>query len=123
METYNLNLFTLKKLMTAYCNKVSSTKKRELSFEISFNDFCRLKKAKKCFYTDVKLDSSNVSFDRVINSKGYVKGNIVACSEAFNKAKGSKDISEMFFRCVKAGFYKCNIFKLFGFTLILMKNE
>lgn len=77
-----------------------SAEKRDLDFDLTLTGVKNLLKAKRCRYTGAELtfelgEPNQFSVDRVDNSKGYVTGNVVACSREFNEKKGSltkKDI-------------------------------
>lgn len=66
-------------------------------FELSLSDMRNLCRVKTCAYTGVTLThNSNVSeqlptahsVDRIDNTNGYIKGNVLVCSVAANGAKG-----------------------------------
>lgn len=69
--------------------------KRGLDCDISLISLINIYKAKRCFFTGVKLSVEEITLDRVDNSKGYVKGNVVACSDSFNGKKGSLTLEEI----------------------------
>ena len=62
---------------------------RGIDWHIGFLSMSNLMKAKKCYYTGIELTDSNFSVDRVDSSKGYIKGNVVACHKTFNYLKGT----------------------------------
>ena len=67
---------------------------RGIEFDMTLTSIRNLYRAKKCFYTGeiMSLGGNNhnsLTFDRVDNTKGYVKGNVVACVKWFNELKGS----------------------------------
>ena len=74
-----------------------------LDFDLTVADVRRLISRKKCFYTDIDMqlayDSGQThhcrSIDRVDSSKGYVRGNVVACSMAVNKLKSDLTIDDI----------------------------
>ena len=57
------------------------------------------KQGYKCYYTGVDLKIgdklTNPTIDRIDSSKGYVKGNVVVCTEIANVMKNDLSISEM----------------------------
>ena len=70
----------------------NSAMKREKDFDLSFVDVRNLMQRKTCFYTGVKLSTErgqpySRTVDRIDNTKGYVKGNVVACSHTANQIK------------------------------------
>lgn len=71
-----------------YYSKYHNAKERGVEFSLSLCSVKNMMKAEKCYFTGVKLTKRNISIDRVDNSKGYVKGNVVACSNLFNTLKG-----------------------------------
>ena len=78
-----------------YVNKVKACKDSKIEFELSFYEFKRLITSDKCKYTGIKLTwqsskeqiPTDATIDRVDNSKGYVKGNVVACCKGYNSFK------------------------------------
>jgi hypothetical protein len=67
-----------------------SAKRRDKEFNISLSDVRTLLKKKSCHYTGMSFsDVGNFkrTIDRVDNTKGYVKGNVVACSHIANQLK------------------------------------
>lgn len=70
----------------------SSAEKRGLEFNLSFTSVKNLLSSKKCFYTGVTFVDKEqhplmLTIDRVDNNKGYIKGNVVACTKEFNEKK------------------------------------
>lgn len=66
--------------------------KRNKEFNLTYADIDKLMSRKTCFYTGVRLHSDKHhphyrTIDRVDPSKGYVKGNVVACSHLSNQIK------------------------------------
>ena len=79
----NIDLILAKKYISNY----SSAKARGHDFNLSFSEFKSLKQRKKCFYTGITLTDESRSLDRIDNSIGYVKGNVVACHTTVNQLK------------------------------------
>ena len=89
---------TLTKLAS---NSKAKAKRDGKAFDLTGDDLMDLWKAQKglCKYTNMPLDlgagthknpnQNRVSVDRVRNSEGYVKGNVVLTSWQANQAKGS----------------------------------
>lgn len=80
-----------------YVQKERHARKDGVDFDLNFTSFKNLMRAKRCYYTgnlltvqkgEVQCDS-DVTIDRVDNSKGYVPGNVVACSRVANQIKGT----------------------------------
>ncbi|MCA9749601.1 MAG: hypothetical protein KC414_10900 [Romboutsia sp.] len=77
-----------------------SAQARNLDFDLSFSEVKRLLSVKKCFYSGEELESDEKSenqrtFDRVDNTKGYVNGNVVACTKKINHLKNNLTIEEI----------------------------
>jgi len=76
----------------------SSAKSRNLEFNLTFECVKKLLEYTTCFYTNVTFteDGPNArSFDRVDNEKGYVVGNVVACTVDINGKKNNLSIDEI----------------------------
>ena len=77
-----------------------SASSRGIDFAMTFSEVKRLLAVEKCFFSGVKLNNIDDSakqrtFDRVENDKGYVNGNVVACSKEFNQIKGNLTIDQV----------------------------
>ena len=90
------------KVAYKYVKLKQSAKDRGLDFEITLSDLKRVLKAKRCYYTGKSISTwyksdndSKLTIDRIDNDKGYVTGNIVACSKKFNQRKGNLTIEEI----------------------------
>jgi len=79
-----------------YLKKMDDASNRKLEFGLSLFEFKKIVSRKTCFYTGIVMErpigenSSNwndLTLDRVDNSKGYVSGNVVACTRAANNLK------------------------------------
>lgn len=75
-----------------YIQLSTSASKRGKDFNLTLKDIEELLEVKTCFYTGVMLNSLHKdnyqrTIDRVDNNKGYVKGNVVACSHLSNQIK------------------------------------
>ena len=70
-----------------YINKFNSSKDRGIEFSMSITTLRNISLAKKCYFTGLILDDKTRTVDRVDNTKGYVKGNVVACHTSFNNLK------------------------------------
>ena len=68
-----------------------SAQRRGKDFNLTLQDVDVLLKTPTCFYTGVELTTMPGPYqrtvDRVDNNKGYVKGNVVACSNLANNIK------------------------------------
>lgn len=75
-----------------------SANDRGLEFDLSFKTVKRLMSYKKCYYTGVPFKEDGVfarSFDRIDSAKGYVEGNVVACTVDINQKKSNLSLSEI----------------------------
>ncbi|AHJ87405.1 hypothetical protein phiPsa374_145 [Pseudomonas phage phiPsa374] len=78
--------------------KAENAKKRGIEFSLTHTGMKNLLGAKRCYYTGIpltkstgkeaELQLSDFTIDRIDGSKGYVKGNVVACCHAANQMKG-----------------------------------
>ena len=76
----------------------SSAQSRNLDFDLTFEYVKKLLEYSTCFYTNVTFteDGPNArSFDRVDNDRGYVIGNVVACTTDINGKKINLTIDEI----------------------------
>jgi hypothetical protein len=76
----------------------SSAQNRSLEFNLTFECVKKLLEYTTCYYTNVQFteDGPNArSFDRVDNEKGYVVGNVVACTVDINGKKNNLSIDEI----------------------------
>lgn len=86
-------------------NLESSASSRGKEFNLSLKTVRRLLTIKKCFFTGVvmveeHLNDAQRTIDRVDNSKGYIEGNVVACTRRINIAKGNLSVEEIKALCV-----------------------
>lgn len=89
------------------CRKFLSIEQRSIEKEINFNltfpDVKKLLKRKTCYYTGQPMvltgktvaSNNSLTFDRKDNSKGYIKGNVVACTFSFNQLKDNLTIEQI----------------------------
>lgn len=71
---------------------------RKLEFNLTFQSVRKLLSYPTCFYTNRKFEEDGTyarSFDRVDSSKGYVEGNVVACTVDINGKKSNLTIEEI----------------------------
>lgn len=71
---------------------------RKLEFNLSFDSVKKLLSYQNCYYTNRKFEDDGVfsrSFDRVDSSKGYVEGNVVACTVDINGKKSNLSFDEI----------------------------
>lgn len=80
------------KFLRNYLNKWKEANSRGIEFMLTQNQYRKLTKQTHCFYTGVKFEAegdNKISIDRIDNVKGYVDGNVVACTCKINKLKQS----------------------------------
>lgn len=74
-----------------YSQLLSSAISRNLPFNLTLSDVKKLLLRKTCFYTKVEFDPNcekkKRTVDRLDSKKGYVKGNVVACTAEANAMK------------------------------------
>ena len=76
----------------------SSAQNRNLEFNLTFECVKKLLEYTTCYYTNVQFTEEGPnarSFDRVDNEKGYVVGNVVACTVDINGKKNNLSIDEI----------------------------
>jgi hypothetical protein len=76
----------------------SSAQSRNLEFNLTFEYVKKLLEYTTCYYTNVQFteDGPNArSFDRVDNDKGYIVGNVVACTVDINGKKNNLSIDDI----------------------------
>lgn len=93
MSDASFDLYVCDKLR----RKADNAQSRGIAFEMTFQAMKNILSAKKCYYTGLELTkprgsgfplrATDRTIDRVDSSKGYVKGNVVACSHVANKVK------------------------------------
>jgi hypothetical protein len=80
-------------LCLKYNSKFHNAKQRGIEFNLPFQSFKNLMRAKKCFYTGATLTQSgkglatDLTIDRKDSKLGYIKGNCVAACYAANNFK------------------------------------
>lgn len=83
-----------KKMIKIY----QSAEDRNLEFDLSFDTVKKLLQEPKCYYTDKTFDETGQfarSFDRIDSNKGYVEGNVVACTIDINSKKSNLSFEEI----------------------------
>lgn len=76
----------------------SSAQSRNLEFNLTFEYVKKLLEYNTCYYTNVEFTEEGPyarSFDRVDNEKGYIVGNVVACTVDINGKKNNLSIDEI----------------------------
>lgn len=75
-----------------------SAQDRKLDFDLSFESVKKLLSYPTCYYTNRKFEDDGQfarSFDRVDSTKGYVEGNVVACTVDINGKKSNLSVDEI----------------------------
>jgi hypothetical protein len=94
-ESAEINdLEVAKKMLKIY----QSAADRKLEFNLSFESVKKLLSYQTCYYTNRKFeDEGNYSrsFDRVDSAKGYIEGNVVACTVDINGKKSNLSFEEI----------------------------
>jgi len=75
-----------------------SANDRGLEYDLSFKTVKRLMNYRKCYYTSKEFREDGLysrSFDRVDSSKGYIEGNVVACTVDINQKKSNLSNEEI----------------------------
>lgn len=71
---------------------------RRIEFNLSFEYVKKMLEYKTCYYTNVTFteDGANArSFDRIDSDKGYIEGNVVACTVDINGKKSNLTFDEI----------------------------
>jgi hypothetical protein len=79
-------------------NLQQSATSRNLEYNLTFETTKRLMSYTRCYYTNVEFnDTTNIfSIDRVDPKKGYIEGNVVACTVEINSKKSNLTIDEIY---------------------------
>lgn len=88
------DLEVAKKMLKIY----QSAADRKLEFNLSFESVKKLLTYQTCYYTNKKFEEEgnySRSFDRVDSAKGYVEGNVVACTVDINGKKSNLSFEEI----------------------------
>lgn len=83
-----------KKLINIY----QSAQDRKIDFNLSFEYVRNLLEYKNCYYTGLPFTEEGTlarSFDRIDSEKGYVEGNVVACTIDINGKKANLSFEEI----------------------------
>lgn len=80
------------KVAYKYVQLHKSAERRGKEFNLTLRDVANLLVTSRCYYTGVTLSSVHDhihqrTVDRIDNTKGYVKGNVVACAHIVNQIK------------------------------------
>ena len=75
-----------------------SAKSRGIEFDLSFKTVKKLLSQKTCFYTKERFSTDVLkrrTIDRIDASKGYIEGNVVACTHDMNQKKANLTVAEI----------------------------
>jgi hypothetical protein len=75
-----------------------SAQDRKLDFDLSFQTVKQLLSFPACYYTGKEFEEEGAyarSFDRIDSDKGYVEGNVVACTIDINSKKSNLTFEEI----------------------------
>jgi len=77
-----------------YKNKVKNCQDRGIEFKLTLTSVRNMLRTHKCPYLGIELTvtgqinrPTDISIDRIDNTKGYVPGNVMACSRRANNLK------------------------------------
>ena len=98
----NIDIGLEGRIVNKWLHLRKSADKRDKEFNLSISDVRSLMRRKTCAFTGVVLVDTYVgetppnlrTIDRLDNDKGYVRGNVVACSHYINQAKGCLTLKE-----------------------------
>ncbi len=79
-------------------NIFQSAQDRKLQFNLGFDYVRRLLEYKTCYYTGIPFTEDGPmarSFDRIDSAKGYIEGNVVACTIDINGKKSNLTYKEI----------------------------
>lgn len=79
-------------------NLQQSASSRNIEYDLSFETVKYLMSRTHCYYTGVKFEDDGklaFSVDRVDSKKGYIEGNVVACTVDVNSKKSNLTLEEI----------------------------
>ena len=88
------DLEVAKKMINIY----QSAMDRKIEFNLSFEYVKKMLEFKTCYYTNVLFTEDGIharSFDRIDSDKGYIEGNVVACTIDINGKKSNLTFEEI----------------------------
>lgn len=83
-----------KKMLKIY----QSAQDRKIEFDMSFEAVKKLMSYTHCYYTNRRFEEDGQfarSFDRIDSAKGYIDGNVVACTVDINGKKSNLSLEEL----------------------------
>lgn len=93
-KSYISDIEVAKKLINIF----QSAQDRKLQFNLSFEYVKKMLEYKTCYYTGKTFTEDGPlarSFDRVDSDKGYIEGNVVACTIEINGKKSNLSFDEI----------------------------
>ncbi len=84
-----IELYTLHR---RYTGLISSALSRNIEFTLSIDDLANLLKETHCHYTGKPFEGvcvNRLTIDRIDRNKGYIPGNVVACTDFANQMKNN----------------------------------
>jgi len=98
-------------VLKKFKDKRQNAKERNIEFELTIEDVAKLMKTKRCYFNNsyrltLQQGPFQLTLDRLDNTKGYVPGNVVACSAYMNNIKGNLnhwEIRDLYRGLAKAG--------------------
>ncbi len=75
------------KVAKKFTNKYNNAIQRGIPFSLTLTSIKNILRAKKCYYSGMPLTEETSTIDRIDHTKGYEKGNVVACHTSINKFK------------------------------------
>lgn len=76
-------------LAKKYVSKSLNSANANHEFQITFTQFKRMRLRKKCALTQVSMDLSNSTLDRINNTIGYIPSNVAGVRQDVNQLKGT----------------------------------
>lgn len=87
-----------KNVLAMYMQKKENANERGIEFNLPLDEFSKLQKRSHCAYTGQPFQRDDRelkrTFERIDPTKGYLHGNVIACSAAANQAKSGLDSFE-----------------------------
>lgn len=95
-------MFDLPDVRTIYSRLKASAKKRNIPFTLELTDLWEMSIPRNCPILGIplkhnkgKADDNSISYDRIDNSKGYEKGNVIIISNKANTLKRNATKEEL----------------------------
>lgn len=79
-------------------NLQQSATSRGFEFDLSFDTVKYLMTRTNCYYTGIEFEEDgklSLSIDRVDTKRGYIEGNVVACTQDINGKKANLSLEEI----------------------------